>query len=183
MVTFDSSFLFRPIDRSIVVNVVILSLYSRPWIVSLFTSPRQGWSCAGVLINENTVLTAAHCLTQTTASEMKAIIGVHTILGKMNPLNYYTISAIHRHPKYEKCCQNDLAVLKLAKPVMYGPRINAACLPFQPYATVDQGRDLINQTAVIIGWGDTSHNGVTSMFKSFILQQGKIKERTLLRRQ
>ena len=154
-----------------------MSLYSRPWIVSLFTSPRQGWSCAGVLINENTVLTAAHCLTQTTASEMKAIIGVHTILGKMNPLNYYTISAIHRHPKYEKCCQNDLAVLKLAKPVMYGPRINAACLPFQPYATVDQGRDLINQTAVIIGWGDTSHNGVTSLFKSFILQQGKIKEK------
>ena len=126
-----------------------------------------------MLINENTVLTAAHCLTQTSASEMKAIVGVHTILGKMNPMNYYTVSAIHRHPQFAKCCQNDLAVLKLAKPVMYGPRINAACLPFQPYATIDQGRDLINRTAVIIGWGDSSHNSVTNMFKSFTLQQGK----------
>ena len=145
----------------------------RPWVVSLLTSVRQGWSCAGVLINENTVLTAAHCLTQTTASEMKAIIGVHTILGKMNPLNYHTVAAIHRHPKFEKCCKNDLAILKLAKPVMFGPRINAACFPFQPYAIIDQGRELINRTAVIIGWGDSSQNAVTNMFKSFILQQGR----------
>ena len=41
--------------------------FSRPWMVSLFTNPRHGWSCAGVLINENTILTAAHCLLHTTA--------------------------------------------------------------------------------------------------------------------
>jgi V8-like Glu-specific endopeptidase len=142
-------------------------------MVSLFTGPRHGWSCAGVLINENTVITAAHCLTHTTASDMKAIIGVHTILGKLNPLNYYAIQAIHRHPKFESCCKNDIAVLKLTKSVLYGPKINSVCLPFQPYATVDHGRELINRTGVIIGWGDSSQNSVTNMFKSFTLQQGK----------
>ncbi len=143
-------------------------------MVSLFTSARQGWSCAGVLVNENTVLTAAHCLTHTTANEMKAVIGVHTILGKLNPMNYYSISAIHRHPKFESCCRNDIAVLKLSKSVLYGPKINSVCLPFQPYATVNHGRELINRTGIIIGWGDSSQNSVTNMFKSFTLQQGKI---------
>ena len=142
-------------------------------MVSLFTSPRQGWSCAGVLINENTVLTAAHCLTQTTASEMKAIIGVHSILGKLNPMNYYSISAIYRHPKFENCCKNDLAILKLTKSVLYGPRINSVCLPYQPYATIGQGKDLVNRTGTIIGWGDSSQDTITNMFKSFTLQQGK----------
>ncbi|CAF1038775.1 unnamed protein product [Adineta ricciae] len=146
-----------------------------PWMVSLFTSPRQGWSCAGVLINENTVLTAAHCLTQTTASEMKAIIGVHSILGKLNPMNYYSISAIHRHPKFESCCKNDLAILKLTKSVLYGPRINSVCLPYQPYATIGQGRDLVNRTGTIIGWGDSSQNSITNTFKSFTLQQAEVR--------
>ncbi|CAF0822483.1 unnamed protein product [Adineta steineri] len=146
-----------------------------PWMVSLFTSPRQGWSCAGVLINENTVLTAAHCLTHTSAGEMKAIIGVHTILGKLNPLNYYSISAIHRHPKFENCCKNDLAILKLSKPVLYGPKINSVCLPFQPYANISQGRELVNRTGIIIGWGDSSQNTITNMVKSFTLQQADVR--------
>ena len=106
---------------------------------------------------------------------MKAIIGVHTIMGKLNPLNYYSISAIHRHPKFEKCCKYDLAVLKLSKSVFYGPRINSVCLPFQPNVTIDSGRELINRTGVIIGWGDSSENSVTNMLKSFTLQQGTEK--------
>ncbi|CAF2772205.1 unnamed protein product [Rotaria sp. Silwood2] len=146
-----------------------------PWMVALFTSPRHGWSCAGVLINENTILTAAHCLTHTTASEMKAIIGVHTILGKLNPLNYYSISAIYRHPKFDKCCKYDIAVLKLSKSVLYGPKINSVCLPFAPYTTVDHGQALINRTGIIIGWGDSSQNSVTNMFKSFTLQQADVR--------
>ena len=125
-----------------------------------------------MLINTNTILTAGHCLTHSTAGEMKAIIGVHTIMGKLNPLNYYSISAIHRHPKFEKCCKYDLAVLKLSKSVFYGPRINSVCLPFQPNVTIDSGRELINRTGVIIGWGDSSENSVTNMLKSFTLQQG-----------
>ncbi|CAF4520329.1 unnamed protein product, partial [Rotaria magnacalcarata] len=31
-----------------------------PWMVALSTNPSQGWSCAGVLVNEDTILTAAH---------------------------------------------------------------------------------------------------------------------------
>ncbi|CAF2000122.1 unnamed protein product [Rotaria magnacalcarata] len=145
-----------------------------PWIVSLFTSPRHGWSCAGILINENTILTAAHCLTNTKLGDIKAIVGVHTVLGKLNPLNYYSISAMFSHPNYTQCCKNDIAVLKLSKPVLYGPRINSVCLPFEPYATIDHGKALINRTGVIIGWGDSSQNPVTNMVKSFTLQQANV---------
>ena len=157
-------------------SIYFYFLFHRPWMVSLFASPRYGWNCAGVLVNENTILTAAHCLVHTTAKQMKAIIGVHTILGKLNPLNYYSIKTIYRHPKFEACCKNDIAILKLSKSVLYGPRINSVCLPFEPYSTVDYGREFINRTGVIIGWGDSSHNHVTNMFKSFTLQQGKQKK-------
>lgn len=140
----------------------------------MFTSPRHGWSCAGVLVNENTVLTAGHCLTNAKVGEIKAIIGVHTILGKLNPMNYYSISAIHLHSDYKPCCKNDIAVLKLSKPVLYGPRINSVCLPFEPFATIAHGRALINSTGVIIGWGDSSQNVVKNTVNSLILQQGKL---------
>lgn len=126
------------------------------------------------MINENTILTAAHCLANTNTEDIKAVIGVHTLLGKLNPLNYYTIKAAYRHPKYTRCCQNDLAILKLSKPVLYGPRINSVCLPFAPYTTVESDRDLINRTGIIIGWGDSSHNGLSNMIRSFTLQQGSL---------
>ncbi len=157
-------------------NCFFSSFPKRPWMVALYTNKHKGWSCAGVLVNENTILTAAHCLLHTTAKDMKAIIGVHTILGKLNPLNYYSIKSIHQHPKFENCCKNDLAVIKLTKSVLYGPKINSVCLPFQPYISFENDRDLINRTGVIIGWGDSSRNGLTNMIKSFTLQQGEIFE-------
>lgn len=141
-------------------------------MVGLYTNARQGWSCAGVLINENTILTAAHCLVRTTPDEMQAIIGVHSIIGKLNRRNYYPIKSIHRHPKFENCCKNDIAVIKLEKSVLYGPKINSVCLPFAPHLAVDDDRELINRTGVIIGWGDSSSNGLTNMINSFTLQQG-----------
>lgn len=150
-------------------------------MVALFRNPRQGWSCAGVLINEDTILTAAHCLLHATAKDMKAIIGVHTILGKLNPLNYYSVKSIHRHPDFENCCKNDLAIIKLKKSVLYGPKINSVCLPFQPYLATDNERELINRTGVIIGWGDSSKNGLTNMIRSFILQQGNISFSNIFR--
>ena len=141
-------------------------------MVALYTNARHGWSCAGVLINERTILTAAHCLIHSTANEMKAVIGVHTVLGRLNPLNSYSIESIHRHPKFENCCKNDLAILKLTKSVLYGPKINAVCLPFQPYLSIGNKQDLINHTAVIIGWGDSSDNEFKNMMNSSTLQQG-----------
>lgn len=142
-------------------------------MVALFTNPRQGWDCAGVLVNERTILTAAHCVANKNVNEMKAIIGVHTILGKLNPLNYYSIASIERHPLSENCCKNDLAVIKLSKSVLYGPKINAVCLPFQPHLQLNDEEELINRTGVIIGWGDSSNNGLTNMINSFTLKQGK----------
>jgi hypothetical protein len=64
-----------------------------------------------------------------------------------------------------------LAVIKLVKPVLYGPKINAVCLPF---FDVENESEWINRTGVIIGWGDTAHSGLTNMIKSFTLQQGKL---------
>ncbi|CAF0911922.1 unnamed protein product [Rotaria sordida] len=146
-----------------------------PWMVALFTNPRHGWSCAGVLINENTILTAAHCLSRTTTNDLKAIIGVHTILGKLNPLNYYSIKSIHQHPNFNNCCKNDLAVIKLTKSVLFGPKINSVCLPFQQEISISNDQDLINRTGIIIGWGESSQNTMTNIIKSFTLQQADIR--------
>lgn len=143
-------------------------------MVALFTNPRKGWHCAGVLINENTILTAAHCLADGKAGEMKAIIGVHTILGKLNPLNYYSIESIHQHPDYERCCKNDLAILKLSKPVLFGPKINSVCLPFRLGSDQDKHQSFTNRTGVIIGWGDSSNDGLVNLINSFTLKQGSI---------
>lgn len=143
-------------------------------MVALFRNIHETWSCAGVLVNEDTILTAAHCLFGRTPNEIKAIIGVQTVLGKYNPSNHYTIKSIHRHPDFENCCKNDIAVIKLEKSVLYGPKINSVCLPFNESFSIENEHDLVNRTATIIGWGESSKFVIKNFLKSFALQQGKI---------
>ena len=111
--------------------------------------------CGGTLLCDRFVLTAAHCCVGFPKPEV-VILGDH----KENENDPYEIridvKKIIVHPGYYYDDQNDIAILKLAKPVRNKKGIRNACLPkYEP-------RQQEVKEMLITGWGGKYFQGPTS---------------------
>jgi len=123
-----------------------------PWQVGIVQ--RQGDAvstspfCGGTLINENHVITAAHCMPGATTSSIAIMIGDHSLTVAEPAQKAYGVSAIYNHPDYDSESQaNDITVLKLSVNVnttTYSP----ACFP-----SFSSGQSLHGKNGTISGWG------------------------------
>jgi len=125
-----------------------------PYIISL---QRKGWSggwshsCGGSILNENTIITAAHCVDGAAASSLQI---------RYNTLRHATggelvaIKTVKGHPNYNsRNIDNDVAIIITAKPLTISGNVGVVVLP-------DQGSDLAGGTQVTVsGWGTTSQGG------------------------
>ncbi|KAF5138934.1 Trypsin [Metarhizium brunneum] len=117
-----------------------------PFIVSTLRNGRH-W-CGGVLLNANTVLTAAHCVeSQPAISQVRAGSLAHASGGVVA-----NISSITPHPKYEGLGY-DMAIVKLSTPIEANGTIGYATLP-------EAGSDPVSGAdATVAGWGDLEYAG------------------------
>ncbi|XP_059848717.1 chymotrypsinogen A-like [Hypanus sabinus] len=120
---------------------------SWPWQISLQSD--SGWHfCGGSLINENWVVTAAHC---GVSMNDFVIVGAHDKSLKTEASQKsMSIAKVITHPKWNSYTINyDVSVVKLATPVQFNSQVSPVCLA----AVADNYPD--GMMCVTTGWGRT----------------------------
>uniref|UniRef100_A0A7N6AYB0 Peptidase S1 domain-containing protein n=1 Tax=Anabas testudineus TaxID=64144 RepID=A0A7N6AYB0_ANATE len=142
-----------PLNNKIVGGQVA-SAGSWPWQVSLQISRRH--FCGGSLINDQWVLTAAHCTTWTSASSVTVYLGLQSREGYNPNQQFRRVSLIINHPRYISITQvNDIALLKLSSPVTFTNFVLPVCLAASD-STFYSGTD-----SWVTGWGATASGAST----------------------
>lgn len=133
------------------------------WQVGLITPTRSIPFCGGMLIEDNWVLTAAHCMV-VPVEEMLVRVGDWRPQDESSNRQVAEVEAIFNHPSYSALRTNfDYALIKLAAPVTLNDCVGTVCLP-------ERGEDVSVDTCWITGWGTTSSGGS----QADVLQEGEV---------
>uniref|UniRef100_A0A665UR74 Vitamin K-dependent protein C n=1 Tax=Echeneis naucrates TaxID=173247 RepID=A0A665UR74_ECHNA len=121
-----------------------------PWQVLLLNAKGE-FHCGGVLIDENWVLTAAHCLDNSLRFRVR--LGEFTSRHRLEG-SEVTLKVIKyfKHPDYNsRTVDNDIALLRLETPAPFSEYIIPICLPSRELA--ERVLHLNGTTTVVSGWG------------------------------
>ncbi len=140
----------RPtIGRRRVVGGLAAGFGAYPWQALV----RVGKSrCGGALVNRRHVVTAGHCVHGAPAHRVRVFLGEYALYRASEPLQSkeFAVSRVIKHPYYRfspQADRYDVAVLRLASPVVYEPHIIPICLPDKDQ-TFPEGTE-----AMVAGWG------------------------------
>ncbi|XP_028134262.1 mast cell protease 1A-like [Diabrotica virgifera virgifera] len=138
------------------------NIEDHPWIVSLYLGSRR--LCGGSLLNEDTVLTAAHCFGFSSRWRSYSILaGTDDITQSGTKIQ---VKNVKLHERYIPLLViNDIAIIKLVEKVEFSTKIQPANLP-------SQGDQLpVGTSLVAAGWGASEINGP----QSDILKSAEVK--------
>ncbi|KAH7707794.1 polyserase-2-like protein [Aphelenchoides avenae] len=126
-----------------------------PWLVHLHDSKT---ACTGSIIANQFVITAGHCVQKAVAEHRKDF---NITAGSVDYSEgvHFGVSQIFLHPNFSierhtgpdgrkitDTFRDDVAILKLAKPVKYGPLVQPICLP-------SAFEETPGELAAVAGWG------------------------------
>lgn len=133
-----------------------------PWQVFIHAGP---YMCGGILIHESWVLTAAHCVTDDhdqaiTTEAVWVVLGEYNRSAIDGTEQKITTTQIILHPEYDaNTNNNDIALLQLTTPAVFGNAVNPIPLVVTP---VDDTLLVADTQAMVTGWGTTAEGSMTS---------------------
>ncbi|GFR33115.1 transmembrane protease serine 11C [Trichonephila clavata] len=109
-------------------------------------------TCGAVLIADEWLLTAAHCIKLNSTSSYKIMIGSNTLKPAVEE-NYYSIKTIILKQGFDdRYLSNDIALIRLSIPVRNSGRA----------IKLSESAPDLNCSATVIGWGATEDGGSAS---------------------
>ena len=123
------------------------------FVTALLDKTRAGTTydkqfCGGTLIDNNSVLTAAHCVEGVTAVQLQVAVGRTELNSDQGQIR--NVSAIQRHPRYttsEVTFRYDAAVLQLSSPV-------TGIQPVKLPPTTQNAYENPGRSLTVAGWGN-----------------------------
>jgi len=117
--------------------------------------------CGGTLLNKRYVMTAMHCVDNNgqTADNLVVALGEHNVKQDIEKeqVQGIRVERVIRHPSYDSSSvNNDIALLRLSRDVVFNDAVRPACLP------TNKANSYQGYNAIVSGWGTTSENGQTS---------------------
>ena len=130
--------------------------------------------CAGTLIFDIYVLTAAHCVFGLKMENFVVVFGLHDLndTSEYAESNTYTVSKVIFHENYNhRDPNNDIALIKLSKRVVLSRSVYPICLPESPFLA----NSIINKFGFVAGWGRSDPEAI------FVTNQNRKLHHTVLK--
>lgn len=147
-----------------------------PWQVSLQTRFGSHF-CGGIIIDKNSVLTAAHCVIGTRPKDIRLYGGsTEGSLKKLKRLERVSEVIVHPNFNSKKVVAHDIALLKTRRALSFNDKVKAAELPrsSQYPFMIQEDFTTLSGKLVITGWGKTN-TGVRLPIPSDQLMEGDLK--------
>ncbi|KAM6219658.1 transmembrane protease serine 9 [Rhynchocyon petersi] len=135
-----------------------------PWQVSLKEGSRH--FCGATVVGDRWLLSAAHCFNHTKVEQVRAHLGTASLVGVGGSPVKVGLRRAVLHPLYHSGTLDfDVAVLELARPLLFNKYVQPVCLPLaiQKFP--------VGRKCMISGWGNTQEGNAT---KPDILQRASV---------
>ncbi|XP_040169635.1 uncharacterized protein LOC120904003 isoform X2 [Anopheles arabiensis] len=140
-----------------------------PWHAAIFhrKNNTMEYACGGSIIDQSTILTAAHCVTSMHGVLHKSKLTVHVGRIHLQEVSEHTqvhlVGDVILHPHYSMgSVANDIALIKLAINITMSKHVQPVCL----WTMSDSEEPIVNRNGTIVGFGFAEQDKVSDTLRS-----------------